>query len=289
MEGAPRCQNHMLLIAGDCNTPLNAVPPAIESRDAKYSLAAQTDKHDFQRLVHEFDLCAPHCRGKWNPTFQHGTYSSRIDFMFIRAHQHQSRKHHAKILTRFERSMLHEGPQHHPLILSLPRWFAPPRRTSKQAHIDRQRLRQDFKLQNENWQLIEHKMHTLFHQVIAPTESNALDTCMTVEQQIRDLCILHFATQPVTCSICPQVRSLSAQMWYARRQLLRSQPCTLTAVFTRWNHVTKFEKLHKQIRKQSRLNRKNRLTTFLEESVPCVLRNQMLEWFRHIRTLCPKQ
>ena len=275
----------MLLIAGDCNTPLNAAPPAVvESRDAKYSLAAQTDKHDFQRLVHEFDLCASHCRGKWNPTFQHGTHSSRIDFMFIRAHQHQGRKHHAKILTRFERSMPHEGPQHHPLILSLPRWFAPPRGTSKQAHIDRQRLRQGFKLQNENWQLFE-----LFHQVTAPTESNALDTCMTIEQQIRDLCVLHFATQPVTRSICPQVRSLSAQMWYARRQLLRSQPCTLTAVFTRWNHVTKFEKLHKQIRKQSRLNRKNRLTTFLEESVPFVLRNQMHEWYTRVRTLYPKQ
>ena len=54
-------KNHMLLIAGDCNTPLNAAPPAIESRDAKYNLIAQTDKHDFQRIIHEFDLCAPHC------------------------------------------------------------------------------------------------------------------------------------------------------------------------------------------------------------------------------------
>ena len=79
-------KNHMLLIAGDCNTPLNIAPPAIESGDAKYSLAAQTDKHEFQSLVQEFDLCAPHCRGKWNPTFKHGTHPSRIDFMFIRAH-----------------------------------------------------------------------------------------------------------------------------------------------------------------------------------------------------------
>ena len=142
-----------------------AAPPAIESRDAKYGLAAQTDKHDFQRLIHDFDLCAPHCRSKWNPTFQHGTHSSRIDFMFIRAHQHQGRKHDAKILTRFERSMPHDGPYHHPLTLSLPRWFAPPRRTPKQAHIDRQRLRHDFKHQNENWQLFEHKMHNLFDQV----------------------------------------------------------------------------------------------------------------------------
>ena len=282
-------KNHMLLIAGDCNTPLNVAPPAIESGDAKYGQAAQSDKQEFQRLVHDLDLCAPHCRGKWQPTFQHGTHSSRIDFMFLRAHQHQGRKHQARVLTRFERSLPHDGPQHRPLIISLPRWFAPPRRTPKQAHIDRQQMRQDFKLQNDNWQRFEHKMNDLFHQVTTPTESNALDTCMTIEQRIRDLCVLHFAPTPAARLLCPQVRSMSAQMWFARRQLLRSQPCTLTAVFTRWHHVTKFEKLHKLIRKQSRLNRKNRLTTFLEESVPLVLRNQMHEWYKRIRTLCPKQ
>ena len=48
-------------------------------------------------------------------------------------------------------------------------------------------------------------MHNLFHQVIDQIESNALDTCMTVEQQIRDLCVLHFATQLVARSLCPQV------------------------------------------------------------------------------------
>ena len=70
---------------------------------------------------------------------------------------------------------------------------------------------------------------------------------------------------------------------------MKSQPCTLTAVFTRWHHVTKFDKLHKMIRKQNRLNRRNRLEAFLEESVPFVLRNQMHEWYRRVRTLCPKQ
>ena len=67
-------------------------------------------------------------------------------------------------------------------------------------------------MQTETWKSFEHKMHDLFHQVPISIESNALDTCMTVEQQIRDLCVLHFPTKPIARSLCSQVRSLSAQM-----------------------------------------------------------------------------
>ena len=65
---------------------------------------------------------------------------------------------------------------------------------------------------------------------------------MSVEKQVRDLCVQPFATQHVDRSLCPQVRSMSAQMWFARRQLL-------TALFTSWKHATQFDKLHKLIRK----------------------------------------
>ena len=268
---------HMLLIAGDCNTPVTAAPPAIEARDIKYGQAAQTDKRDFQRLVQDLDLCAPHCRGKWNPTFQYGTHSSRIDFMFLRTHQHQGRRHNARILTQFERSFHTEDPHHHPLTISLPRWFAPPRRTPIQVHIDRQRLRHDFKHQNENWQIFDHKMLSLFEQVTDPPASTALDTCMSIEQQVRVLCVQYFAKQYATRSLCPQVRSMSVQMWFARRQLMRSQPCTLQTLYNSWKHATNFDKLHKFIRQQSRMNRKNRFEILLEESMPLALRNQIHE------------
>ena len=52
--------------------------------------------------------------------------------------------------------------------------------------------------------------------------------------------------------------------------------------------VFQFEKLHTVIRRQSRQNRKNRLDTFLAESVPFVLQNKLHDWYKRIRTLCPK-
>lgn len=78
-------------------------------------------------------------------------------------------------------------------------------------------------------------------------------------------------------------------MWFARRQLMRPQPCTLQAMFDSWKHATQFDKLHKLIRQQSRHNRKQRLEHFLAENVPFVLRNQMHEWYKRVRTLCLKQ
>ena len=88
-------KSHMLLPASDCNTPVTAAPPAIGSHDAKFGQAAQTDRHEFQALVQELNLCAPHSMGKWTPTFVHGTHSTRIDFTFLRSHQTQWNKHDA--------------------------------------------------------------------------------------------------------------------------------------------------------------------------------------------------
>ena len=62
----------------------------------------------------------------------------------------------------------------------------------------------------------------------------------------------------------------------------------MQAVIQGWSCVIRFDKLHKVIRRQSRQNRKHRLDTFLAESVPLVLQNKLHDWYKRIRTLCPK-
>ena len=136
-------KSHMLLLAGDCNTPLTADAPHVHSRDPKYGMASQCDKQDFQTLIRDLDLVAVHCQHQWKPTFQHGDHSSRIDFMFVRRHQVQWTKHRAQVLTQFERTTGSSAPVHHPLAMSLPKWFAPPRQQPPINSIDRHRLRRD--------------------------------------------------------------------------------------------------------------------------------------------------
>ena len=117
----------MLFLAGDCNTPLIADAPRIYSHDPKYGQATQCDKHEFQTMIRELDLVAVHSQHHWIPTFKYGDHSSRIDFMFVRRHQVQWAKHRAQVLTQFERTVGCYAPVHHTLVISLPKWFAPPR------------------------------------------------------------------------------------------------------------------------------------------------------------------
>ena len=241
-------------------------------------------------MIRDLDLVAVHCQHHWTPTFKHGDHSSRIDFMFVRRHQVQWTKHRAQVLTRFERTIGSSAPEHHPLAMSLPKWFAPPRITPPINSIDRHRLRLEYQSQTENWLTFESEvMNIVCTLTTTPKSCDPISTCIQVEQAIRHLCQNHFPRVSQTRPTCSQVKSLAAQMWLARRQLLRLRSVSLQALFRGWSYVIRFEKIHQVIRRQSRQNRRIRLDTFLAESVPFVLQNRLHDWYKRIRILCPKQ
>ena len=60
-------------------------------------------------------------------------------------------------------------------------------------------------------------------------------------------------------------------------------------MFHCWHNSTVFERLHKQIRKLGRRNKKMKLDAFLKDNVTNALTNRMHDWYRNIRKLCPKQ
>ena len=53
--------------------------------------------------------------------------------------------------------------------------------------------------------------------------------------------------------------------------------------------MTRYHTLHKQIRQYSRTNKRTRLKAFLREGADLSTRHQSFDFFRRIRTLCPKQ
>ena len=118
-------------------------------------------------------------------------------------------------------------------------------------------------------------MNTVCTLTTSPQSSDPVSICFQVEQAIRQLCQNHFPRVSQTRPMCSQVKSLAAQMWFARRQLLRLRLVSLQALFKGWSFVIRFEKIHQVIRRLSRQNRKNRLDTFLAESVPFVLQNRL--------------
>ena len=174
--------------------------------------------------------------------------------------------------------------------MSLPKWFAPPRINPPINSIDRHRLRLEYQSQTENWLTFESEVMNIVCTLATPPQScDPISTCIQVKQAIRQLCQKHFPRVCQTRPMCSQVKSLAAQMWFAKRQLLRLRSVSLQALFRGWSYVNRFEKIYQVIRRQSRQNRKNRLDTFLAESVPFVLQNRLHNWYKRIRTLCPKQ
>ena len=106
-------RRHMLLVAGDFNTPLDRIDPFVCTSDAKFSRSLQEDKHIFQALFTDLRLVAIHCN---RHTFLHGSRATRIDFMFMREHQIRWQKLKAHIHCRFECTLDVLGPIHRPLI-----------------------------------------------------------------------------------------------------------------------------------------------------------------------------
>ena len=80
-------KSHMMLVAGDFNTPLTAAVPHVCTPDKKFAKAPQSDRMFLQELISELRLVAPHCKQAFRNTFVHGTHASRIDYMFLREHQ----------------------------------------------------------------------------------------------------------------------------------------------------------------------------------------------------------
>ena len=228
----------MLLLTGDCNTSLTADAPHVHSRDPKYGQATQCNKQDFQTMIRDLDLLAVHCQHHWQPTFKHGDHSSRIDFIFVRRHQVQWTKHRPQVLTRFERTIGSNAPVHHPLVMSLPKWFAPSRINPPINSIDRHRLRLEYQSQTEDWLTFESEVMNIVCTLATPPQScDPISTCIQVEQAIRQLCQKHFPRVCQTRPMCSQVKSLAAQMWFAKRQLLRLRSVSLQALFRGWSYV----------------------------------------------------
>ena len=204
-------KSHMLLIAGDCNTPLTADAPHVSTSDPKFSQVAQSDKHDFQTMARDLGLVALHCKHKWSPTFVCGHHSSRIDFTPV-----EWNKHGVQVLTRLERTIGCTAPCHHPLVLSVPIWFASPRVTPPINSIDRHRLRQEYWIQIETWHAFESQVLAKVQHVTSMTENShpndPVSTCIKIEQAVRMLCQQHFPKVRIIRPTCPQVKSMATQM-----------------------------------------------------------------------------
>ena len=282
-------QSHMMVVIGDFNCPLQRDSHSIGSHDPRFEQALQTDKHDFQLMIRELPLVAVHCKQKYVPAFLHGSHQTRIDFAFMRSNQIRWKHITASIDCRFERIGLHQGPQHRPLLLSLPRWHPIRSAPSKFLSIDRFRLRQEMIADTTAWRhfVVAAQSCILRHQ--SPNLTCPIENCYSMEHELRELCLEHFPRQKKPFSTDKTVVSLTTRMWHARRLARQVLYVHVRSLFHSWKHLTIFARLHAQIRKFGKINKRLKLEQFLKDNVPHALSNRMHDWYRNIRKLCPKQ
>ena len=104
-------------------------------------------------------------------------------------------------------------------------------------------------------------------------------------QAIRQLYIQRFPKQSRCKSHSPLLQSISCRMWHARREALRVRGCSIADLFHYWKNFITYQALHRQIRKQSWLNKRWKLENILTD---LAFRGQICECYRKIR-FCPKQ
>ena len=240
-------------------------------------------------MIRELSLVAVHCKQKYVPTFLHGSHQTRINFAFMRSNQIWWKHLTASIDCRFERIGLHQGPQHRPLLLGVPRWHPVRPAPSKLPSIDRFRLRQEMISDTTSWRkfVMEAQSCILRHQ--HPCQTHPIDNCYSMEHELRELCLMHFPRQKKQYDSDKTVISLTARMWHARRQARQVLYVHVRTLFHSWKNLTIFAHLHAQIRKFGKINKRLKLEQFLKANVPHAMSNRMHDWYRNIRKFCPKQ
>ena len=191
--------------------------------------------------------------------------------------------------TQFERNFGINGPHHHPLLVTLPKWHVPQPAHFPLNRIDRFAMRHAYHAQLNQWVCFEDRARQLIDDMISIPDRTAQNCMLDFETQLRALCIQYFPKRRSPRSVPSQFLSISSRMWNARREALRIQGKSLGSLFRCWKYVTTYLGCHKQIRQFSRANRRQKFETILAEGADLALHGQTFEWYRKIRQLCPKQ
>ena len=267
-------KTHYLVVLGDFNTVLRADPPFVGTEDPRRHHNVHSDSHVLQQLLRTQDLIAVNCKGGYQHTFTHGTHASRINYILIRQSQVQYRRMKPITNAQFERNFGIHGPHHHPLLVTLPKWHAPQPFHFPLNRIDRFAMRHAYQAQLDNWVCFEARARQLIHDMTSLPGCSAQDCMIALENQLRTLCIHYFPKRRSHRSAPSQLLSISSRMWNARREALRVQGKSLSALFRCWRHVTTFLVCHKQIRQHSRPTDDRNLKASWREGPtwPCTVR-----------------
>lgn len=175
-------------------------------------------------------MAAVHTR-VFHPTFVHGNHNIRIDFVFMGKEQISWRilqpKHHPD----FDFLFGNQGPRYYALSLHLSKWFPTPN-PKNHEDINRFCLRQAWTQNTQQWA----QFMAQARQVITQQEPSMspIDRNLFLERSLVQICKNCFPSVRRQAPLDPAFRSLTAQMWLARKAALALHDRSVKSIFQGW-------------------------------------------------------
>ena len=165
----------------------------------------------------------------------------------------------AKSFELINKCFIHQGLQHRPLALDLPRWYAIHKPTIHVQSINRLRLCQEMMDATPRWLQFEQAIRNCILNHHSKSLIDLVQNCLDMEYRIRQLWFAHFPRIHIVKHPDAQIRSMTVRMWHARKQLRFVFIVSVEILFHNWKNCTQFQKLHAQIRIFNRINNQRNL------------------------------
>ena len=279
---------NQLVLCGDFNTDLQpcgklvgpSTHPTHWNSEGLHRL--HKDQFRFQDMISHHKLVA---LNSWGHTFDHtftGNFNakSRIDFILTKHRDCDSEARRCRPLPDCPLMHLKSGPQHHPIVGTIPQ-YTPHHRYKPSNGItfaQRHQMYTHYLHHTTQW----HNFQEQAHHMATTTPLSELNT------KLHTLCTEHFQYQPSQQSKPwnhPQFIHHHNNMWQLHKQFSNLQSTTLPSLFQAWQQITKFQRQLKQARQASKHHKKQQLYTALHLAANYAYHKDTYNWFKHLTPL----
>ena len=284
------------LLLGDFNTDLEPRKGCVGPMNLNQlapNFARFEDREQLGQILDLFNLVILNSWNGWHATYKFegaNQAQSRIDFAITRRPQADMLARHTQLLDDFPVARHRTGSRHVPVTGTIPMTWTPWKPTQptglKFTVQQRRDIHEACKHQTTQWyafhSAVTVAVHELsdgtFEQIEAILTSKSHQFFPAVSQVAR-------AKPFQDHALAGQTR----QMWSLYSQMKRCHGQDLRSLLQAWRLRTRFHALSTALRKRSKVLRREKLETFLEEASECALKYDAQGWYKRINSLCPRQ
>ena len=283
-------KRNTLCLLGDFNCSLDSIPRLVgashymDQTGKKMQGPQHGDMYQFQRLIRDLNLVG---LNTWTPS-QGPTFintmgrSSKIDFIFTRMFHADKLAKNVGYL--HDAPFIQDGPHHIPLLVSLGHKMCRPSRQCSTLFSASMKNRciYDFRDATLMWQ-------GCMNNVNDELRHTQVDCLEQLTEILNHGILTTYSPMKTSSQLMTQDKGLLQTKWYHFRQARVFAFATLTTVFQKWHHLTRYKHLDKAHTRQMRQHRRSKLDAMMQEANEAHKHHDSYKLYRIVQKHCPKQ